>query len=59
MKEMKVARGTARASRRIHGGRTNMAAPSATAQAAMLADRLKANRKLGVKLFHKAGAGIA
>ena len=59
MKEMNVARGTARAERRATGGRSMMKAPSAAAQAAMLAHQRLANRKLAVKLFHKSGAGIA
>jgi hypothetical protein len=63
MKNMKVLRGTARALRRRTGGWPSMAAPSATAQAAMAAamaaDQRRAVRKLGVLLFHKAGAGVA
>lgn len=59
MKKMKVQRGTARATRRELGGRDRMRPPSAIAQGAQLAAQARANRKLAVKLFHKAGAGIA
>jgi hypothetical protein len=64
----KVARGTARAQRRVgmvkKGSKPadvagTMAPPSATALAAQVADTKRANRKLGIKLYNKAGAGIA
>lgn len=58
MKTMKIARGTARAQRRTAGGHEHMKPPSAAAQAAQFADRRRANRKLAVALYHKAGAGI-
>lgn len=58
MKKMKTARGLARAQRRSQGGGDRMLAPSAAAQAAQLADRKRAARKIAVKLYHKAGAGI-
>jgi hypothetical protein len=59
MKAMKVARGTACASRRTGGGGLLMKPPSAAAQAAQLADLKLANRKRATKLYHKAGAGIS
>lgn len=58
MKQMKTARGTARALRRNSGGGSSMKPPSAAAQAAQLAAQARANHKLSVKLHHKAGAGI-
>jgi hypothetical protein len=51
MKQMKVPRGTARASRRIG----LMAPPSAAAQVQMAAVQAALNVKMGIALFHKHG----
>lgn len=60
MKKMKVARGAARELRRAGNSYgLSMKPPSSLAQAAIEADRQRANRKLVVKLYHKSGAGIA
>ena len=52
MKQMNVPRGTARAARRQF---TPMRAPSATAQAQMLADHARLMAKLGRALFMSHG----
>jgi hypothetical protein len=58
MTKTKTPRGSARAQRRINGGGYLMAAPSPAAQAAQRVDLQRANRKLAVALYHKAGAGL-
>lgn len=58
MKTMKTPRGTTRAQRRSNRIEGKMQPPSSAAQAAQLADQARANRKLSVKLRHKAGAGL-